>query len=75
VATTIVCGVFGLIALWFTASVTVGGPKVFECVKDNRKPAVAMVIEPTRLYGYFRTYEVGKCTAYFITNNKAKHFR
>ena len=74
-ATTIVCGVFGLIALWFTASVTVGGPKVLECVSDHRDAAIYMDIEPTRKYGYFRTYEVGKCTAYFITNNKAKHFR
>jgi hypothetical protein len=70
VATTIVCGVFVLFALWFVTT-----PKVVECINDNRKPAVAMGIEPTRRYGYLRTYEVGPCTVYFIANNKAKYFR
>jgi hypothetical protein len=70
VATTIVCGVFALFALWLVTS-----PKVVECIKDNDKPAVAMGIEPTRQYGYLRTFEVGPCTAYFVANNSAKHFR
>jgi hypothetical protein len=75
VATTIVCGVFALFVLWFAVAFTVGNPRVVECIKDNRKPAVSMDIEAGRRYGYFRTYEVGACTAYFTASNKAKYFR
>jgi hypothetical protein len=70
VATTIVCGVFVLFALWLVTS-----PKVVECIKDNDKPAVSMDVVATRRFGYLRTYEVGPCTAYFVANNSAKYFR
>jgi hypothetical protein len=70
VATTIVCGVFVLFALFLVTS-----PKVVECIKDNKKPAVAMGVTAVRNYGYLRTFEVGPCTAYFVANNSEKYFR
>ncbi len=70
VATTIVSGVFALFVFWLVTT-----PKVLECVSDHPRAAIYMDIEPTRKYGYLRTYEVGDCTAYFVASNKAKHFR
>jgi hypothetical protein len=74
VATTIVCGVFALFVLWFAVAGSIGMPQVVECIKDNRSPAVYMDIGSGRKWGYFRTYEVGACTAYFHASHKDEHF-
>jgi hypothetical protein len=71
VATTVVV----LFVLWLSVGVAFGYPQAVECVKDNRGPAVDVDVESYRKWGYFRTFEVGACTAYWHRSEKDEHFR
>jgi hypothetical protein len=75
VAATLVCGTFSLFVLWFAVGFTIGNPRVISCIKDGRNPAISMELESTREHGYFRTYQVLGCTAYFHASNKDMYFR
>jgi len=76
VATGIVASAFALFVLWFAVAFNIGMPQALDCVNyGDWTPAVDVEVTSNRKWGYFRTYQVGGCTAYFHASNKYEHFR